>query len=279
VILVRWKESLTPEERLLAALFGGLYVGEGQASSAELLEQEESCLWAQMKVMAHMIRLRIGGSIGQLHSCETFKGDFEAMAALRFYASEAGRLWHMRHPERSEVQSREWYTLNLEYARAQSAAYYKAHATECIARTREWYRTHPEYYTSHRERYAQWHHKWYTANSEKAKALVRSWRRKHPEKGLEAVHRYRARLISAEGNFSIEEFDKLREEAGYECVYCGRSEGEIGKLVADHAIPLSRGGSNFIDNIVPICLSCNSSKGDKTIEEYLEWLEQLDKVG
>ena len=49
------------------------------------------------------------------------------------------------------------------------------------------------------------------------------------------------------------------------CHYCGdyAPDGQ-----ADHVLPLSRGGTDSIDNLVWACKSCNSSKGNKTIEEW-----------
>lgn len=43
-----------------------------------------------------------------------------------------------------------------------------------------------------------------------------------------------------------------------------RKELQIYELTEDHRIPLSRGGTDWIANIVPCCLSCNCSKGNKT---------------
>lgn len=35
----------------------------------------------------------------------------------------------------------------------------------------------------------------------------------------------------------------------------------------DHVVPLSRGGSNALDNLVPCCTSCNSSKGARLVAD------------
>jgi hypothetical protein len=50
-----------------------------------------------------------------------------------------------------------------------------------------------------------------------------------------------------------------------ECVFCGSSEN----LSTDHLIPKNRGGDNSADNLVLACKSCNSSRGDKGIFEWL----------
>ena len=52
----------------------------------------------------------------------------------------------------------------------------------------------------------------------------------------------------------------------FTCVYCGRSASEV-TLEIDHKIPVSRGGSNDVDNLVTACRSCNLGKSDILLEE------------
>ena len=79
-------------------------------------------------------------------------------------------------------------------------------------------------------------------------------------KGLE---RY-ARLKGAKGSFTVQEWLDLKAKYNYRCAHCGRHEVEA-KLTKDHIIPLTKGGSNSIDNIKPLCQSCNSRKYNKII--------------
>ena len=51
---------------------------------------------------------------------------------------------------------------------------------------------------------------------------------------------------------------------GKECAYCGRYADTI-----DHIIPRSKGGTDVEENIVPCCKSCNSSKKDKDLADFL----------
>ncbi len=48
------------------------------------------------------------------------------------------------------------------------------------------------------------------------------------------------------------------------CVYCGTAVA----TETDHIWPLSRGGPDSPENIVPVCGSCNRSKGTKLLTEW-----------
>jgi 5-methylcytosine-specific restriction endonuclease McrA len=71
----------------------------------------------------------------------------------------------------------------------------------------------------------------------------------------------RAKKAGAEGTFTAEEFQQLCEFYSHRCLCCGKMGV---KLTTDHVQPLSKGGSNHIDNIQPLCGPCNSRKHAKT---------------
>lgn len=67
------------------------------------------------------------------------------------------------------------------------------------------------------------------------------------------------RKRSAPGTHSFQQWLELKKLYKNTCPCCLRKEPEI-KLTEDHIVPLSLGGSNGIENIQPLCKSCNSKK-------------------
>ncbi len=60
---------------------------------------------------------------------------------------------------------------------------------------------------------------------------------------------------------------------GLACVYCLEGLEDGVKLTLDHLKLYSRGGSNNESNLVTACLTCNSSRGTKTVKAYCNLFE------
>lgn len=75
----------------------------------------------------------------------------------------------------------------------------------------------------------------------------------------------RIRELGSEGFHTLAEWETLKANYNWICPSCYRKEPEI-KLTTDHIVPLIKGGSHNIENIQPLCKSCNSKKYIKVIK-------------
>ena len=106
----------------------------------------------------------------------------------------------------------------------------------------------------------------YEKNKEKIAQKAKKWREKNKEKSNFVKQQYKIRKRQAKGHFSFEEWEALKKKKDFTCMLCGKKEPEI-KLEADHIVPLTKNGTNYISNIQPLCRSCNASKGNKMQDE------------
>lgn len=73
-----------------------------------------------------------------------------------------------------------------------------------------------------------------------------------------------AKSKNLEATFNSLQWEICKEFFNYRCAYCGKEE----PLEQDHFIPLSRGGEYTVNNIIPACRRCNSSKNNKYFKEW-----------
>lgn len=104
---------------------------------------------------------------------------------------------------------------------------------------------------------------YYAEHKEAIGQRVRRWQDSNPGKERERKQRRRARLAGGGGSFSAAEWEALVAATGNKCLRCGATDA---LLSADHVVPVSKGGSSNIDNIQPLCKSCNSAKGTKSTD-------------
>lgn len=85
------------------------------------------------------------------------------------------------------------------------------------------------------------------------------YNKENREKSNLRTRKYRAQKKINGGSHTEEEWQRLLNNIGRMCAKCG----SLDNIEKDHIIPISKGGSNSIDNLQPLCRSCNARKSAK----------------
>ena len=176
---------------------------------------------------------------GKRHS-----GKSDLSSYCKSCASRAHKEWTKRNPRRNNKNKRDWEKRNPDKVKE----YYKKTRLRPQKRTVE---------INYRKR-----------NKQKILDNARRYRQAHKD-SIKARNRYyKARKRHAQGKHSPAEVVEQYKRQHGKCYYCNCKLGNAYHV--DHVIPLSRGGSNGIDNIVIACPSCNMHKHDKLPHEWPE---------
>jgi len=135
---------------------------------------------------------------------------------------------------------------------------------------KEWHREQRGLDTRYAKRQRQAKRKYY--QGEKGKEESRQWRKRNIDKILFWNKKRALRKKNIIGVHTWQEWEELKKKYGHRCVVCGVSELELQrrwsgsnfiKLTEDHIVPIVKGGTDYINNIQPLCISCNAKKKDK----------------
>jgi len=184
----------------------------------------------------------------------------------RIYAYR--KKYFLEHPDK--------YKEHLECCRARNSRYYSNHREKLGEKRRIRYHSDRQKHIASVKKYAK-------ANRAKISIYMTNYCQRNREKYRNYAKKYyycgggrawyttrrhnkRAGLHNIDGSgISVSDWNELMNLYGYRCAYCNRELS----LTMDHVVPLRHNGQHTLDNIVPSCKHCNSSKGTKSLLQYL----------
>jgi len=106
------------------------------------------------------------------------------------------------------------------------------------------------------------HRKYYIANQDRLKQKSALYRQENQDKIKVLNQNRRVKELKNGGKITVKEWRDLCRKYEDKCLCCGKNC----KLEIDHIVPVSRGGRNTIDNVQPLCGTCNKHKATRTID-------------
>jgi 5-methylcytosine-specific restriction endonuclease McrA len=201
-----------------------------------------------------------------LKTCDRCGKQYEPRAANQRWCVECRTIGRK---EQKSAEFAKWCLANLEYFKEYHKVYYPKHRAKLCAYACKWEKEHPDKSVEHQEKNCIRHRKYYVENRDGVLAKGKEYR--HTPVGME-VDRRSARKHSHEvrtsGKLDVAAFYAKCAEFGWHCRICGR---ELTKdtVTIDHIIPVSMGGTNAIENLQPLCRSCNCRKRTRPMKEMV----------
>jgi 5-methylcytosine-specific restriction endonuclease McrA len=178
------------------------------------------------------------------------------------------RDYYLKNREKILGPKKQYYETNIEQIKQ-----YREDNKEMLAKKNK------QYHESNKEliaiRKKQWymdtkearltvHQHWYALNRELIIKKRLAWQKVNKDKVNVIAQRRRTRKHLLPSNLTFEQWGETKLHFDNKCAYCGK---EL-PLVQEHFIALSKSGEYTINNIIPACMSCNNSKGNK---DFFEW--------
>lgn len=123
--------------------------------------------------------------------------------------------------------------------------------------------------------YLKQHKEWLYKNSEYVKKKAKEYREKNKILLLISRSNQKSKQKGYYGVISMKEWEFVLLMTRYMCIACEDNTADS----IDHVLPLSRGGTNTVNNIQPMCLKCNLKKGARHVDfRSREFIEEVKKI-
>lgn len=155
------------------------------------------------------------------------------------------------------INGKKRYALNREHILEHQRRYYHEHKEQIRAQKRKYECVHKRAY--------------YRRHKEQIRARNKKYRRSERGNFFARQHnsRRRARQKASKVDLTSDQWQRILENQKHRCNICGKRFCETRGATVDHIIPLAEGGDLTSCNVQALCRSCNSSKGAKIMNCFI----------
>lgn len=209
------------------------------------------------------------GHRGQCKECEAINRAENYYKRRSYFAD-----YYVANKKRIREVQRSYERINYPTISKAKRPYRLAYYISNLERIREQHRT---YRAADPDRERQRSRDYQAANRDKRLEYERAYRKTNPDVGRGISQRRRARKKGNGGTFTTAELKAMRIEYAGVCAYC-KGQHDPDELTIDHVIPLDQDGRHEAANIVLACGICNSSKGNRTPDQWTDrWYERKNR--
>lgn len=174
--------------------------------------------------------------------------------------------WAEKNKDKMDFYKKKYYLENLEQIRERNKVYREENKEYLLKEKRK-------YHWENREEILRKRKMYYVENKEKFQEYSKKYNKENRELLNTIMQKRRAKIKKLPNDFKVKDWENVKLYFDNSCAYCGMTEKEHIKkfneqLHQEHFIPVSKGGGYTIDNIIPACRSCNSSKGEKDFKVW-----------
>ncbi len=173
------------------------------------------------------------------------------------------RAYHIANREKILARSKAWALANPDKRKQSRHALYLSNRQKSYEQTKAWRLAHPK-------KMVEYVRKWQKRNPEKTKSIYRNWVKNNPDARRvtrkQSNHKRKAQMHLTNYEDCTAKIRLLGRERF--CHWCCTPLTDENRTI-DHIIPLARGGHHISDNLAASCATCNFSRGDKLISEWL----------
>lgn len=148
---------------------------------------------------------------------------------------------------------------NKEYLSNHAKRYYLENKNACDKRNKA-------YYEANKEARSEYHKRHNLENKEYITKRAKRYHQAHLEEWKIKGQRRRAMEKALPSTLTHIQWNATKLHFNNKCAYCGEDK----KLTIEHFVPVSKLGELSVENILPVCSRCNSSKGGRVFSAWFK---------
>lgn len=245
----------------------------------------------------------------QTDSCKKRKAEFYQRNKEKI--NQKKKEYYLANPEKAleqEQKRKAWREANPERVRELAKRNYERRKKDpkYQEQTKEYYKKYFSNPKNVKQR-AEYGQKWYLENKERKNAQSKknyeANKKAHAERTIKnmakrkaldpvlfnqknsvqsQIYRARKNKTTADGHTlpELHAYWKSQNIDPKRCTYCDawyrQWKYNWKTSVGDHVVPITKGGHDVMENLVPCCFSCNASKGNRIL--YEEWIPPKERI-